>query len=53
MSVATGLLSYLYKNYNIKVPFVTKISSLDFDQCFRWAHLSRNLWWTTEEVFIQ
>lgn len=51
MSVATGLLSYLYKNYNIKVPFVTKISSLDFDQCFRWAHLSRNLWWTTEEIF--
>ncbi|MDV4149803.1 heparinase II/III family protein [Clostridium sp. AL.422] len=49
-AVPTGLLSYLYKTYNIKLPLVSKISDFDFDHCFRWAHLSRNLWWTGEDI---
>lgn len=50
MTLPSGLIAYLYNEYNIKVPFIEKISSFDFDHCYRWAHVSRNLWWTTENI---
>lgn len=50
MTLPSGLLSYLYNKYNIKVPLIKEISSFDFDHCYRWAHVSRNLWWTSEEI---
>lgn len=50
MILPSGLLSYLHKKYNIKVPLIEGISDFDFDHCYRWAHVSRNLWWTSEEI---
>lgn len=50
MTLPSGLVSYLHNEYNIKVPLIEKISSFDFDHCYRWAHVSRNLWWTSEEI---
>ena len=50
MTLPSGLISYLYNEYNINVPLIEKISSFDFDHCYRWAHISRNLWWTSEKV---
>nr|WP_278046003.1 heparinase II/III family protein [Clostridium beijerinckii] len=50
MTLPSGLISYLYNEYNINVPLIKKISSFDFDHCYRWAHISRNLWWTSEKV---
>lgn len=49
-TLPSGLVSYLHDKFNIKAPFIKRISSFDFDHCFRWAHVSRNLWWTTEDV---
>jgi len=50
MTLPSGLLSYLHKRHNIKVPLIKEISEFDFDHCYRWAHVSRNLWWTSEEI---
>ena len=50
MTLPSGLISYLYSKYNIKLPLIEKISSLNFDHCYRWAHVSRNLWWTSEDI---
>jgi hypothetical protein len=50
MTLPSGLISYLNSKFNIKVPLVEGISSFDFDHCYRWAHVSRNLWWTTENI---
>ncbi|MDS0525790.1 heparinase II/III-family protein [Clostridium sp. SHJSY1] len=46
----SGLISYLHNKYDIKVPLIKSISSFDFDHCYRWAHISRNLWWTSGNV---
>ncbi len=51
MILPSGLISYLYEKYKIKLPLIKKISSFDFDHCYRWAHVSRNLWWTNEKIF--
>ena len=50
MILPSGLISYLHKKYDTKVPQVDKISCFDFDHCYRWAHISRNLWWTDETI---
>jgi hypothetical protein len=50
MVLPSGLVSYLHNKYNIKVPLIEEISAFDFDHCYRWAHVSRNLWWTSEEI---
>lgn len=50
MILPSGLISYLHNKYDSKVPLIEKISSFDFDHCYRWAHVSRNLWWTTENI---
>lgn len=47
----TGLLSYLKKEYEIEVPACTQITPFDFDHCYRFAHISRNLWWTDSQIF--
>lgn len=51
MSLPSGLISYLYQKYKINLPIVSQITSFDFDHCYRWAHISRNLWWTSDEIF--
>lgn len=51
MELPTGLITCLYNAYDINLPFIKEISSIDFDHCYRWAHLSRNLWWTSSEIF--
>mgnify|MGYP001183593929 CR=1 FL=1 len=50
MTLPSGLISYLHNKYDIKLPLIEKISSFDFDHCYRWAHVSRNLWWTSEDI---
>jgi len=50
MTLPSGLISYLHGKYNTKVPLIEQISSFNFDQCYRWAHVSRNLWWTSESI---
>jgi hypothetical protein len=50
MTLPSGLVAYLHSEYNIKVPLIEKISSFGFDHCYRWAHVSRNLWWTTDDI---
>lgn len=47
----TGLLSYLQKEYEIEMPVCTQITPFDFDHCYRFAHISRNLWWTDSQIF--
>lgn len=42
----SGLLSYMRSEYGIKQPQFSTITSFDFDHCYRYAHISRNLWWT-------
>lgn len=51
MVLPSGLVSYLYEKYKINLPIVDQITSFDFDHCYRWAHISRNLWWTSNEIF--
>ena len=51
MELPTGLISFLQQNYNINIPYISEFTSLDFDKCHRWAHLSRNLWWTNNHIF--
>ncbi|WP_160685785.1 heparinase II/III family protein [Clostridium sp. C2-6-12] len=50
MILPSGLISYLHNKYKINVPLIKEISTFDFDHCYRWAHVSRNLWWTSEEI---
>ncbi len=47
----TGLLSYLQQEYGVNMPACTQITSFDFDHCFRFAHISRDLWWTDSRIF--
>ncbi|OOM82250.1 heparinase II/III-like protein [Clostridium puniceum] len=50
ITLPSGLLSYLQNKFKIKVPLIEKISPFDFDHCYRWGHVSRNLWWTSGEI---
>jgi len=48
--IPTGLLSYLAEEYQTKLPVSTRITPFDFDHCYRFAHISRNLWWTKKNL---
>lgn len=50
-SLPTGLISYLFKEYNVQPPICKEITSFDFEHCYRFAHISRNLWWTSDDIF--
>jgi len=49
--IPSGLLSYLQQEYGINPPSCSEITSFDFDNCYRYAHISRNLWWTEDKLF--
>jgi hypothetical protein len=49
--IPTGLLSYLYKEFGAEPPQCCEITSFDFEHCYRFAHISRNLWWTESKIF--
>lgn len=46
VTLPTGLLSYCQQRFDVLVPEFQETNSLDFDHCYRWAHLYRNLIWT-------
>lgn len=52
-ALPTGLLSYLMKEYGVIPPLVSSITPFDFEECYRFAHISRNLWWTDQQIFHQ
>ncbi|WOO37730.1 heparinase II/III family protein [Anaerocolumna sp. AGMB13020] len=47
----TGLLSCLNKEYGVETPACLQITPFDFDNGYRFAHISRNLWWTDKQIF--
>jgi hypothetical protein len=47
----TGLITYLNHQYGVKSSLCSEITPFDFDHCYRFAHISRNLWWTRKEIF--
>jgi hypothetical protein len=49
--IPTGLLSYLRQEYGVEMPACSGITPFDFDHCYRFAHISRNLWWTDSRIF--
>jgi hypothetical protein len=49
--IPTGLLSYLQQEYEVEMPACLAITPFDFDHCYRFAHISRNLWWTDSRIF--
>lgn len=49
--IPTGLCSYLYDEFKATPPVCTEITAFDFDHCYRFAHISRNLWWTVRNIF--
>ncbi len=51
VEIPTGLLSYLKKRFNVKTPKCSRITPFDFEHCYRYAHISRNLMWSDEELF--
>ncbi len=44
--IATGILAYCQQHFDTAIPVVKNVSRLGFDHCFRYAHVSRNLWWS-------
>lgn len=46
----TGLLSFCHKYFKVKIPTFDQINPLDFDDCYRFAQLYRNLIWTTDSA---
>jgi hypothetical protein len=49
--IPTGLLAYLKQEYATQIPVCSQITPFDFDHCYRFAHISRNLWWTDNSIF--
>jgi hypothetical protein len=49
--IPTGLLSYLQQEFEVDMPALSQITPFDFDNCYRFAHISRNLWWTDSRIF--
>jgi hypothetical protein len=47
----TGLLTYLQREFGVEAPACTQITPFNFDHCYRFAHISRNLWWTDRSLF--
>ncbi|WP_312093124.1 heparinase II/III family protein [Niallia sp.] len=46
----SGLLSFCSHEFDVKIPTLEIISSLNFDHCYRFAHIYRNLVWTTSSI---
>lgn len=44
----SGLLTFVHETFAVPVPEVKKANSLEFDHCYRFAHVYRNLTWTKE-----
>ncbi len=51
MLLPTGLLSRLSQRTDTPMPFPCVVPGFHNDSCYRWGHLSRNLWWTDEAIF--
>lgn len=51
--IPTGLLTYLKEHFGVTPPSCEEITPFDFEHCYRFAHLSRNLWWTQKEIMTQ
>lgn len=49
----SGLLSFCHQEFNVKIPTLETISSLNFDHCYRFATIYRNLIWTTSAILQQ
>jgi Heparinase II/III-like protein. len=49
----SGLLSFCSRYFNVKVPAIERVSSLNDDHCFRWAPLWRSLIWTEEKKEVK
>ncbi len=49
--VPSGLATWLFKNFGVEPIISEGVTSFDFDHCYRYAHISRNILWTDEEVF--
>lgn len=52
-AIPSGLLCYLKKEYNIEIPACPSVPSFDSDHCYRFQHISRDLWWTEEELLSE
>jgi hypothetical protein len=52
-AIPSGLLCYLKKEYDIEIPACITVPSFDADHCYRFQHISRNLWWTDEMMITQ
>lgn len=46
----TGLISRLAHRFGLQVPEMLSVSSLHSDHCYRWAHATRDLFWTDPEL---
>lgn len=46
----SGLVSWCREELQVPIPTMTGISSLEFDPCYRFAQLLRNLQWTTSAI---
>ncbi len=53
VAIPSGLLCYLKKEYEIELPACPVIPSFDSDPCYRFQHISRNLWWTEGELLSE
>ena len=42
----SGLVSFCGDVFGVKTPSIPSVSTLEFDHCYRFAHLSRNLMWS-------
>lgn len=51
--VPTGILSYIKNEFGVDLPYCDRVTSMDFDHCFRYGHISRNLMWTESNIFFQ
>ncbi|MDF2923275.1 MAG: hypothetical protein K0R57_2189 [Paenibacillaceae bacterium] len=49
-SLHTGLVSSLTRRYGQPVPYMEGITSFFEDTCYRFAHISRNLFWSDEKL---
>jgi hypothetical protein len=49
--LATGLLARLAERTGAAPPPLARVPDFDSDHCYRWAHVTRNLFWTDPAVF--
>lgn len=52
-AIPSGLLCYLKKEYDIELPACPSVPNFDSDPCYRFQHISRNLWWTDEDMLSE